>query len=303
MKKTLFILLCLFTLTSAFSQRVINNGKPFNSGNNNQSNNFERAEGAYYTVNGMNMYYESYGDGDPLLIIHDRGGDISDLLIQVKFFSKKFRVIVADTRGHGNSVNKKDSYDFEFLADDYNLLLEGLSIDSAYVLGWGDGGAIGLLLAIHYPEKVKMLTIVGTALQADTIGYRPEIIAQLNDEINNLSDSVAAGKKQYNNLLLADKMHMNNLNIDEASLLNINVPVLVMSGDKDIVNLTHTLNIYASLPHAQLAIFPGTTHLVLKQSAMQCNNMILRFYTKPFLRPDGINELKPTGAGDKESDD
>ncbi len=295
MKKLSIVLIIICcTITSAFAQKTLGNGKPITGMNNNNpgANNFEREEGLYYTVNGMNMYYESYGDGEPVLIIHDNGGSVESLNNQLNFFSKKFRVIVADSRGQGKSLNNRDSINYELMADDYYLLLEGLDIDSVNIIGWGDGGIIGLLLAINYPEKVKKLTIAGTALRTDTMAVRPAAIALWNDAITALKDSLAAGKKEYKDELLIAKLRAHHADIETELLLNINSPVLIISGDKDYVKLEHTVEIFNTIPNAHLGILPGTTHNVLKESAMQCNNMMLRFFNQEFVRPDGIHQME-----------
>jgi len=303
MKKiTLLLIIISFSIATGIAQRTLGNGKPINGLNNNNSgaNNFEREEGLYYTVNGMNIYYESYGEGDPLLIIHDNGGSSTSLNNQLNFFAKKFRVIVADTRGQGNSFNTRDSINFELMADDYYLLLEGLDLDSVNIVGWGDGGIIGLLLAINYPEKVKKLTVIGTALRTDTMAVRPAALALWNDAISALKDSVAAGKKEYKDELLIAKLRANHADIETDMLFNINCPVLVITGDKDFVKLEHTVEIFQSIPNAHLGILPGTTHNVLKENAMQCNNMMLRFFNQEFVRPDGINPSAKKEKGDED---
>lgn len=107
--------------------------------------------GKYYDIRGFNMYCETYGSGEPLLIIHRNGASINSMVKQIPFFSEKYKVIVADSRNHGKSIDQRDSLTYEMMADDYAALLSQMKIDSAYVLGWSDGGINGLLLAIRHP--------------------------------------------------------------------------------------------------------------------------------------------------------
>jgi pimeloyl-ACP methyl ester carboxylesterase len=113
------------------------------------------------------MYYEIYGKGEPLLIIHGNGGSIENFSNQIPFFSKKYQVILADSRAHGKSVDDQDSLSYEMMADDFAALLDHLKIDSAHVIGWSDGGINGLLLASRHPEKVKKLAATGANLIPD----------------------------------------------------------------------------------------------------------------------------------------
>src|SRR5579859_3826992 len=104
------------------------------------------AAGKYYDVRGVKLYTETYGQGKPLLLIHGNGGSIGAFSQTIPYFSKKYKVIAVDSRAHGKSVDKKDSLSFEMMADDFAALLDKMHIDSAYVIGWSDGGINALLL-------------------------------------------------------------------------------------------------------------------------------------------------------------
>jgi pimeloyl-ACP methyl ester carboxylesterase len=111
--------------------------------------------GKYFDSRRFKMYYETYGSGEPLLIIHGNGGSIKDFTNQVPFFAKNYKVILADSRAQGRSIDNGDSLSYEMMTDDLNALLDHLHLDSCYVIGWSDGGIHGLLLAIRNPDKVK----------------------------------------------------------------------------------------------------------------------------------------------------
>src|SRR6266850_863197 len=134
-----------------------------------------KAAGHYLTTRGIKLYYETYGQGDPLLMLHINGGSINVFSNQIPYFSKNYRVIAVDSRAQGKSADGKDSLTFEMMADDFNALLDSLHLDSCYVLGWSDGGISGLLLALRHPEKVKKLVVSGPNLWPDTTGLKPFI--------------------------------------------------------------------------------------------------------------------------------
>lgn len=149
--------------------------------------------GNYASIRGIKMYYEIYGTGQPLLIIHGNSGSIADFEAQIPYFSKKYKVIVADSRDHGNTLDTlhmDDSLSYEMMADDYAALLSHLKIDSAFVLGWSDGGINGILLAMRHPEKVKKLAITGANLWCDTSTVEPFIINYFNTMLNTLKKSL-----------------------------------------------------------------------------------------------------------------
>ena len=111
-----------------------------------------KSAGKYFTVRGINIYTEQYGNGKPLLLIHGNGGNISSMAKIIPFFSQKYKVIAIDSRAHGKSVDQADSLSFEMMADDNAALLEQMKIDSAYVIGWSDGGIVALVMAIRHPR-------------------------------------------------------------------------------------------------------------------------------------------------------
>ncbi len=298
MKKILtFVFCCLVLSASSFAQRAPISPKPISNANNNSGNagkNFEHTEGQYQSINGVNIYFEMYGEGEPLLLIHDNNGSVESFNSQINFLSKKFKVIVVDSRGQGKSTLNKDSLSYEQMSDDYYLLLEKLELDSVNIFGWGDGGKIGLLLAINYPQKVKSLAILGTSLSGDTTALQSTAIAQINDDIKAAKDSIKAGNLEYKNVLRLLNLQINQYEIDPELLVNITAPVLIVSGDKDNVKLAHTVAIYEAIPNAQLSVMPGTTHQLPKEVTMQFNNMLLRFYTKSNPKP-GTNKMNPEG--------
>src|SRR5689334_12514819 len=134
-----------------------------------------KAAGKYFDIRGFKMYCEVYGQGKPLLIIHGNGGSINNFIYQIPYFSKKYKVIIADSRAQGKSTDKGDSLTYEMMADDYAALLDAMKIDSAYVIGWSDGGINGILMAIRHPEKVKKLAITGANLRPDTTAVPKEV--------------------------------------------------------------------------------------------------------------------------------
>ncbi|MGH2647837.1 MAG: alpha/beta fold hydrolase [Ginsengibacter sp.] len=122
----------------------------------------------FYNIRGIKIYCEIYGSGKPLLLIHGNGGSIASFENNIPYFSKRYKVIAIDSRSQGKSRDENDSLSFEMMADDAAALLDTLHIDSAYVLGWSDGGINALLLAMRHPEKVIKLASTGANLWPDS---------------------------------------------------------------------------------------------------------------------------------------
>src|SRR5450631_3712793 len=105
-------------------EKSITDSNAFHYGHNKEA-------GKYYDIRGFKMYCEIYGQGQPLLIIHGNGGSINNFVNQIPYFSKKYKVIIADSQAQGQTVDTKDSLSYEMMADDYAALLTVLHIDSA----------------------------------------------------------------------------------------------------------------------------------------------------------------------------
>ena len=107
------------------------------------------------------------------LLIHGNGGNMSAFEQNIPFFSKSYKVIAVDSRAQGKTVDPGDSLSFEMMADDFAALLDAMHIDSAYVIGWSDGGINALLLAMRHPEKVIKLVSTGANLTPDSSALTP----------------------------------------------------------------------------------------------------------------------------------
>jgi pimeloyl-ACP methyl ester carboxylesterase len=246
------------------------------------------AAGNYAEVNGIRMYYEVYGQGAPLVLIHGNSGSIADMANQIPFFAKHYRVIVADSREHGKTNSDGKRLTYEKMAGDWAHLLDYLKVDSAYVIGWSDGGILGLLLAIHHPAKVRKLAAMGANLEPDSTAVYGWAVRWVQARVKLAEDSIKRGiavqawqheKRMLD--LLGNQPH-----IPKADLRRIQAPTLVMSGDKDVIREEHTVKIYQSIAKAHLCIFPGATHLIPIQDPGLFNQTVLKFFQEPFRRLD-----------------
>ncbi|MCA0237507.1 MAG: alpha/beta hydrolase [Bacteroidetes bacterium] len=201
--------------------------------------------GRYFATNGIKLYYEIYGQGQPLLLIHGNGGSIRDYRYQIPYFSKYYKVIAVDSRSQGKSVDTSSVLNYEMMADDFAALLSHLKIDSAYVIGWSDGGINGLLLAIRHPEKVKKLAVTGANLHPDTSVISPDGTGMITTELARLK----AGPQDAATRNTIKLLHMMEVepHISHSDLHSIHCPVLVMGGDFDVIRPSHTLEIFENI--------------------------------------------------------
>ncbi|MGH1516529.1 alpha/beta fold hydrolase [Chryseobacterium sp. JK1] len=241
--------------------------------------------GTYYDINGIKMYCETYGQGEPLLLIHGNGGSIVDFSKQIPFFSKKYKVIVADSRSHGKSIDKKEALTYEMMADDYAELLEKMKIDSALVIGWSDGGINGLLLSMRHPEKVKKLIVTGANLRPDSSAVQADVFKRVSANYTKFKDLFAAKKDKTDldyQVLKYKRLLSEQPNIDPKDLQRIKIPVLVVGGDHDVIKPEHTLEIFRNIPKANLWILPNSGHSTLIVYTDEFNTKADTFFKTKF---------------------
>ena len=240
-----------------------------------------QAVGKYYNVRGFKMYCEVYGKGEPLLIIHGNGGSINNFVKQIPYFSKKYQVILADNRSQGKSIDKGDSLTYEMMADDYAALLTAMKINSAFVIGWSDGGINGLLLAIRHPEKVKKLAVTGANLRPDTTAVFPEVINMIAPTLNKLKAKKILNEVEKVQLKLY-KLLLEQPNIPLTDVQKIKIPTLVIGGDHDVIKVEHTMEIYKQLAQGYLWILPNSGHSTPIVYTQEFNKVVDDFFTMPY---------------------
>lgn len=229
-----------------------------------------QSAGKYAMINGIKLYYETYGNGKPLLMLHGNGGNISAFEKQIPFFSKYYQVIAIDSRLQGRSGGSEDTLSYNMMANDFCSLLDYLKLDSVYVLGWSDGGINAILMAMNCPKKIIAIAVTGANTVPDSTAISAADIQGMKDFVANKNTS----KKEKT----LNRMMINEPNIDYADLSKIKCHVLVMAGDHDIIKPEHTIKIFQSIPGAQLSIFPDSNHGVCQQHPELFNQTVLNFF-------------------------
>ncbi len=242
------------------------------------------AIGKYVELNGAKIYYEEYGKGEPLLLIHGNGANIKSMENQIDFFKTNYRVIIADNRGHGRSELKTDSLTYNQITADYDGLVNHLKLDSVNILGWSDGGIIGLLMGISKKSNLRKIVAMAPNLRPDTTavhGWAPENVRKYQAIAKEM---LAKGDttKNWGLELQLDGLLLNQPNISHTELKSIEVPVLIMVGDRDIIKNIHAVEMFDNLTKGQLSIMPRNNHVAPRNTPEIFNAIATRFLTEPF---------------------
>lgn len=227
----------------------------------------------YAPVNGLNVYYEIHGEGPPLLLLHGGSGSIPEKW--VPFFTPRFQVIAPEQMGHGRTADLVDRpFHYHDMAEDTVELMRQLGIESAVVVGYSDGGIIGLDMAIHHPERVTKLAVTGANARFEGYTTENQELARSFDPLSEpVSEKYAQlspdGAEHWPVVLGRLKaMWAAEPSFTNEELQSIEAPTLLVVGDRDIVTPEHAVEMFRTIPGAQLCVVPNAGHGVMPEETV-----------------------------------
>jgi pimeloyl-ACP methyl ester carboxylesterase len=281
MKRLVFLLSLIFCISSlASAQRKTPRAVKYGSNS---------AAGKTFVHDGIRFYYEVYGNGEPLLMVHGNGGSIADLSAQIAYFRTRYKVIAMDSRDQGRSADSSSKITYEKMTDDLAALLDHLKIGPVNVLGWSDGGIEALLLGIRHPQKVKKIAAMAANLNPSDEALEPEIIGLIKSRVSEMPASqreTPEGRRE----IKVTSMMLSEPNVELKELQSIKAPTLILAADHDAIRVKHTVDIYLHIPNSQLVIFPGATHMIPFDDPVLFNSTVERFLRTPFRKVDMLND-------------
>ena len=223
------------------------------------------AQGMYAAVNGLEMYYEIHGSGNPLVLLHGGGSTITSTFGRIlPELAKTYQVIAVELQAHGRTRDIDRPLSFEQDADDVATLLRHLRISKADFLGFSNGGTTSLLIAIRHPQIVRKLVLASAIYKREGMpaGFFENMkVATLENMPQPLQEAYLEVNPDPNGLQAMFNRDVARMltfiDIDDSEIKAIQAPALVIIGDADVVRAEHALALSRALPHAQLAILPG----------------------------------------------
>jgi pimeloyl-ACP methyl ester carboxylesterase len=243
---------------------------------------WDEAQGQTAHVNGIDLYYETYGQGEPLVLIHGGLANGTYFRNQIPVFAETYQVIVVDSRGHGRSTFDDQPISYELMASDILALLDQLKIEQANIVGWSDGGIIGLELAIHHPER--LIKVVAYGANSDPTGVRLDVgqnayfnayIEQAYQDYLALSPHPERWDAFLDNIT---NMWATEPNYSDEQLTSITTPILILDGAKEeAIDLNQTKLMALLIPSAELKIMPDTGHFAMFEQPDEFNQIVLDY--------------------------
>ena len=257
-----------------------------------------QAVGNRVKVNGMQMYYEVSGAGDPIVVLHGAYMNIPSMGAIIPMLAKTHKVYAVELQGHGRTTDIDRPITYQNLADDVAAFMDAVGLPKADVFGYSMGSAAALQLAIRHPEKVNKL--IAASVGYDVKGFQPAFTAMIPTmtpemfantpmpaEYKKLAANPNGFPELARKLIQLEKEPM----AWEADVRKLKTPVLIISGDADVATLEHTVSLFRilgggemgdmgkPLPAARLAVLPATSHT----SVITQPDLLIAFI-EPFLK-------------------
>lgn len=235
--------------------------------------------GDYVDINGHPTWVDQRGSGDKTILTMHGGLSNSDFLETLTdVLAQQYRVVAFDRRGHGRTADSDDAFHYDDMASEAIGVLERVVGGPAHLVGWSDGGIVGLFVAMRRPDLVDRMVLIGANFHFEG-AMQIEVGPEFTDLIRaDYAERSPDGDEHFEAVLgkfLTMMTTEPTLTTDD--LRKINTPTLVLVGDDDLITLSHTAELYESLPAGQLAVVPGTSHVLPVERPDETARLIVQF--------------------------
>jgi pimeloyl-ACP methyl ester carboxylesterase len=238
--------------------------------------------GEYVKLGRAKIWYEVQGEGDPVIVLHGGLSDGTAWGLQLPALAERYRVFVPDRRGHGKSPDTDAPFHYDDMAAETIAFLEQVVGGPAHLAGWSDGGIVSLLVSIERPDLVRRQVLIGANFHYE--GLLPEFDTGADPDgeaiamIKAVYEGVAIDPSHWPDFYAKSlRMFQSEPTMGVDNLRGIRTPTLVLAGDDDCISHQHTVELFEALPDGQLAIVPGTSHMLQLEKPVLVNQLILDF--------------------------
>jgi pimeloyl-ACP methyl ester carboxylesterase len=236
----------------------------------------------YANVNGAEIFFTIHGYGEPLILLHGGLGNTDYWGGQIAAFSAKYKVISIASRGHGRSTRDNQAYGYHLMASDVLAIMDILSIKKASIVGWSDGGNIGLDIAINNPDRLLKLFAFGANFNPSGVKPTVETDATFGAYVERAAadySRLSQTPKQFDQFVAQiSEMWAKQPNFTPEQLKSIHVPVAIAVGEYDeAIKPEHTKQMASLIPGSTLITLPNLSHFAMWQDAETFNAAVLKY--------------------------
>lgn len=249
-------------------------------------------------IDGVSVFYETEGDGEPIVLLHGGLADNSTWAAQFAGLSPHRRVVAPERQGHGHTADRPGPLTYQAMTDHTVHFLEALGLGPVDLLGWSDGGMIGTLIAVEHPELVRTLTVTGSGFSS--AGYVPgamEALIALSPDDDDMITFAAMyaqaspdGPAHFSAVWEKVRVMWAEPFDWTAEVRRIAAPTLVIVGDDDYITVEHANDFARAVANGQLAVVPGASHAVPMERPDLFNELVLEFTAHPY--PETVMPLR-----------
>jgi pimeloyl-ACP methyl ester carboxylesterase len=253
--------------------------------------------GAYVDVDGLSMYYEVAGEGEPVVLIHGTGGTAESWSAQLDLLADWYQVFLPECRGHGRTADADPGapYTYELFADDIAGFVEALGLGPVRVAGWSNGASVALRLALRRPDLVSRVVLLGggavgpegETAQATALSVEPGR-SQLAETWRPVYEALSPDGPEHFPVVeeKLNRMWREATPVGLAAIATLLMPLLVMQGDDDGVEIAHSAAVAGTAPDGRLAVVPGTSHIAPMEKPELVSLILLDFLRSAALAAD-----------------
>jgi pimeloyl-ACP methyl ester carboxylesterase len=233
------------------------------------------------TINDVQIHYQIAGreDAPTLVFLHGNGENLHIFEQQLSYFSRHYKVIAVDTRGHGQSTRGKAPFNFYTFANDLIAVLDALEINKAHIVGFSDGGITALHAVLIAPERIASLVLLGVNYHSKGLNLFPLLEIRFVYACLSIVSLFSAKMRRKKEIwgLMVDQP---NLTIEKIS--QITAPTLIVTGEKDMISQAHTDELNQSIANSQQLIIPNSDHFWMFKQPEVLNDCIRKFLSNHF---------------------
>lgn len=232
-------------------------------------------------INGVSIYYETYGSGPPVLVLHGAGGFLETMHYFISGLADTHTVIAVDSRAQGRSTDGPGPLTYAGMGDDMIKLLDVLKIGQVDIVGWSDGGIVGLDMAMKHPTRVRRLMAIGANYDVngvDPSAFSSGFLEGAAREVRPFYEAIAPDPKHFDVLKTKiETMIRTEPHYTVAELGRIRARVLIVAGEHDLVLRRHSDALTAAIAGAKEIIVPGASHAGPLEMPEKYNEIALAF--------------------------